>query len=214
MSAAPAGAREILDARNPETPRPYAELRGALEKALSPGEWQGFAGMSWKPYSLRGRWVGEHRPGFVSKGTARRQVSYLGRGERAKYRVTIGKDGLLYDARGKRFSAGPNSLLVMDTSGNLYARDANDIAADPSSLTFAHSSFLAGGPVAMSVEVEVKDGKAIHAKNRSGHYRPSRANFVSWIIGMEGRGLDVSALRVSFDAKSTVEDDDPATFER
>lgn len=214
-SVSPRAARDgalasVLGRGNPESPRSFAALRTALATSMAPAEWRTFArGVAWKPYPLRERWVGEEHAGFVSKGKPRRQMAYLGRRERARYKVTIGRDGLLRDARGKLFSCGPNSVLVADQHGNLYARDAGAIATeaeDPSKLAFAHSSFLAGQPVAMSVEVEVAEGKLKHAKNRSGHYRPSRKNFVSWLVGLESRGLDTSELSVSFDFQSTIED--------
>src|SRR5690606_35625679 len=122
--------------------------------------------------------------------------------ERERYRVTIGKDGRLYDALGWSIDLSPKSLLVADRTGALYARDAEEIARDPDPLGFAHSSLLGGEPALMSIEVSARGGVLVAAKNRSGHYRPSRKAFVGWLVGLERQGVDLRRASVSFDKKS------------
>jgi hypothetical protein len=129
--------------------------------------------------------------------------------EREPHRVTIGTDGRLYDRRGKPVDCASDSLLVADTDGNLFLRDMNDIRRDTlkdGQPAFNHASMLGGEPAEMSIEVRVDDGWVKHAKNRSGHYRPSRLTFMAWLLRLESRGLDLANATVSFDLKSVVED--------
>jgi hypothetical protein len=187
--------------------KPYRALRRELREAASPAEWRAFEQASWAPFPLRERWVGEDREGFLDRGLPGKVVTYLQtEAERAPYRVTIGEDGLLRDAGGQLLDLGAGSLLVADADGTLYARDSREIArrVKNGERPFAHSGFLAGRPAEMSIEAEVKAGRATHAKNRSGHYRPSRAPFMAFLLRLERQKLDLSQLEVSFDPKSFV----------
>jgi hypothetical protein len=209
-STASAGGIATVLGKSPGIPRSYHGLRAELETEAGPEKWQSFRNLKWQPYTLRQRWIGEHQPGFVSKGKPRKPVLYLRTARmRAPYRVTIGADGLLYDARNKLVEAGPLSLAVADSEGNLYIRDSVAIARDEQrgrKRSFLHSTLLGGGEAEMSFEIQVKDGRVVHLTNRSGHYRPSRMTFVSWLLGIEQKGLDLSQAMVEFDPKSVVDD--------
>ncbi|HEX6076685.1 MAG TPA: ADP-ribosyltransferase [Micromonosporaceae bacterium] len=108
------------------------------------------------------------------------QVGYLDGAQRDRLRVRIGRDGLLYDADGNLVDTrlaysqyrGPGfTEFVMDTAGNIYVKPTQQPQDAP--LIFAHSSFLAGGPVAAAGEVHVVNGRLVAATNTSGHYQPT-----------------------------------------
>jgi hypothetical protein len=156
--------------------------------------------------------VGEHLPGFVSKGTPRRVVRYLRSEEaRAPYLVTIDKDGLLRSARGRLLNCQLESIAIVDDAGNLFVRNSAALAREKEKEnqtrpSFAHSTFLGGDPTPMAFELHVRNGRVLYIKNRSGHYRPSRIRFMSWLVQIEERGLDLSLATVGFDPQSTAED--------
>jgi hypothetical protein len=201
LLATSAGAQRALEDKQT---RPYRVLKQQVRSELSPTQWKALEETPLRRFEMRSRWVGEHEDGFLRRGTPRSKVQYLDTLQRERYRLTI-KNGLLYDVEGRLFGTGkPESHLVMDEHGNLYGRELPDKAT---AKAFAHSSYVAGGPLAMSVEVTALNGRVRFLKNRSGHYRPFRLAFFHWLLAMERAGLDLSEADIAFDKKSVVSEE-------
>jgi hypothetical protein len=107
------------------------------------------------------------------------KVVYLDAQQRKAYQLTVQK-GLLYDAAGDLFdtSCGTEkkiggekiscgkAIFVMDPDGAFYASNLSEAGV------FQHSSFLAGGMVAVAGAIEVREGRLQTIRCCSGHYRP------------------------------------------
>ncbi|WVQ78707.1 hypothetical protein IAT38_000794 [Cryptococcus sp. DSM 104549] len=63
--------------------------------------------------------------------------------------------------------------------------------------TFQHSSFLAGGKVTSAGIIVVKQGLIKSLNPLSGHYRSSIENFRSFIGQLEGKGVDLSHVKIA-----------------
>lgn len=126
-------------------------------------------------------------------------VTYLDEQAREKHRVMV-RDGRLVDVMGKPFNAGPRpekwtgdeglAIYVMDGAGNVYA------TLDHERGRFHHSSFLAGGPVAMAGDIRVFDGWIVEVSNQSGHYRPPPAAMPQITTRLKEMGVDLTKVKV------------------
>lgn len=126
-------------------------------------------------------------------------VAYLDPTAREKYRVLV-KDGRLVDIAGKPLNPGAKkasmkgdaglAIWVMDAAGNVYA------SLEHARGLFHHSSFLAGGPVAMAGDLRVFDGELVQLSNQSGHYRPPPAAMRQITERLTEMGIDLSKVQV------------------
>ncbi len=109
--------------------------------------------------------------------------------ERAKYRLVF-KNNKVYRADGKALyeSGNADDLFVMDGQGNVYA------TYDPS---YAHSTFLAGEPVAASGRLRVEKGKLVFVSNASGHYLPPIELIHQFLHHLSSQGIDTSEVKIS-----------------
>ncbi|GAA5081952.1 hypothetical protein GCM10023319_24140 [Nocardia iowensis] len=124
-------------------------------------------------HALREEYYGENDP---SRSLMER-VEYLTPAEREAYRLVVGPDGRLYQAKdGKLFDssqvagADPDSrrvMFVIDESVNLYAETQDAVRRRH------HSTFLAGERVAAAGSMEVPSGRLVAMDDGSGHYWPS-----------------------------------------
>lgn len=145
---------------------------------------------------------------------------FLGDGERAKRRLTIGEDGRLRDRNGNLYNTPVGHVssdrkavttgYVMDREGNFYPHAASEeavwaagrVGGDHKPLRggfdnrMVHASVPGGRPVAMAGIWEVRDGVVRYLSNKSGHYRPEVANFEFARGFMAERGLDLSQARI------------------
>ncbi|RIJ71079.1 DUF4157 domain-containing protein [Nakamurella silvestris] len=96
------------------------------------------------------------------------------------------KDGVTH------FAGAGAEIFVVDKSGRIY------MGSHKVSL-FHHSSFLAGGDVAMAGELKVTNGSINWMSNKSGHYLPTRENFVQFLRWLEKDGVPLNfECRVGF----------------
>jgi hypothetical protein len=188
---------------------PYSSLRAELQSAAGEMGWKNLNQLTWAPMAMRGKWRGEHLPGW-KKG----QVVYLAPGEAEAHRVVKAEDGLLY-VRGQLLNTARESFFIVDVKGDLYVRDQADLhhERDASGLKFKHSSFFGDTALHMPFEGQVVDGRFVELKNRSGHFHPARRKFVTFVLGLENQGLDLSRAQIAFDHRSPV-DDDPSDPDR
>jgi hypothetical protein len=126
-----------------------------------------------------------------------RGVTYLTDAERNELKLSVGKDGKLYDANGNLFdtsggtthwSGQGRAIFVMDGQGNIYASNTQVVGA------FHHSSFLAGGDVAGAGELQVSNGELTLISNNSGHYRPPSSLNQQVLSVLAAQGVDTSAV--------------------
>jgi hypothetical protein len=180
--------------------RSYRSLRDDLKRSMSNDAWRALKATPVGLVSMRSRWNGEDREGFVKDGTPRRAVRYLRTAaEREKFRITLGADGKLYTAGGKPFHTDGHLVTMMvATDGAMYAETDREVVHRDN---IKHSSYLAGADAPMALEIEVEHGRPVLATNRSGHYRPERIAFVRWLLSVEDR-MDTSRLDIRFDEKS------------
>ena len=118
----------------------------------------------------------EHIPGHPKNKWNPSHVMHLNDAHREQLRLTVGRDGRLYDSRGMPFDTSRGmsvhtvgqrrAIFVMDEHGNLYASNYQEVGR------FHHSSFLGGRPVAGAGELQVSNGNIIAVSGKSGHYRP------------------------------------------
>ena len=178
----------------------YRRFRASLKASMSASEWSAFKAEALTPTAMRGRWLGEDKPGFVKDGRTRPHVDYLHTAAaRAPFELTIGKDGRLFSA-GKPFDT--RGELVNAVVGPDHAIYADTSVAQPTDLNLKHSIFLAGAPSLMALEKSVEAGRLRLATNRSGHYRMSRRDFARGLLYLEGRHVDMDQLEIRFDPKS------------
>lgn len=134
---------------------------------------------------------GEHLPNnpqWHGKG-----VRYLNEAERAEHKLSI-SNGKVYDSKGNLFDTSARAdgsgiaIFVMDEHGNLYASKYHK------SGDFAHSSFLAGKPVAAAGEIEVRKGVLTAVSDRSGHYKPPSEFLDQAMKRLAEDGIDMSGV--------------------
>ena len=121
--------------------------------------------------SLLKKYAGESTPSSIFGTT----VTYLSPQERQQYKLTM-HNGIMYGADGKPFDTsdaqtafgGKFATIVMDHDGTIYASKRQVTGK------FHHSSFMAGGAVAMAGEMQVIKGKVTYINRNSGHYCPSK----------------------------------------
>jgi hypothetical protein len=129
-----------------------------------------------KPKAMRG-YIGEEE-GKHFDGS---KVVYLNEVQRLKYKVTVKKDGLLYDSKGVLIN-NSNGIYVMDEMGDIYIH-SKEVGK------FHHSSFLAGGPVAAAGEIKIKDGVIKFIDRSSGHYHPEPQHFNQVLEELKSRNV-------------------------
>jgi hypothetical protein len=123
------------------------------------------------------------------------EVKYLSPEERKEYQLSVGEDGLLYDATKKLFDtqgAGTvtgkgKAFFVMSEAGAIYA------SLHQQAGVFHYSSFLSGAPVAAAGEIEIVNGLVKTVSNRSGHYTPDQSytyQFVEQLWRIEAKDTD------------------------
>jgi hypothetical protein len=128
-----------------------------------------------KPKTMRDDFIGEEE-GKHFRGS---KVIYLNEVDRLKYKVTVKKDGLLYDSKEELIN-NPDGIYVMDEAGEIYIH-TKQVGK------FHHSSFLAGGPVAAAGEIKIKDGVIKFIDRSSGHYHPEPEHFDQVIEELKSR---------------------------
>jgi hypothetical protein len=181
-------------------PQSYRQLRADYKAHLGEAEWKAFKAQKLEPVSMRERWDGEDREGFVKDGRVRRRVEYLRTAAaRAPYQIRIGKDGKLYSGEKLFDTEGRLEAMVMDEADQHYGPLSRE---DTKEKNLKHSSFLAGEDARMGYEAVVERGVVRRLKNRSGHYRPSRRSFMRWLLHLESQGVDMNQLEIEFDPKS------------
>jgi len=150
------------------------------------------------PLDLNDDYYGEE----VGKSMAfsKSKVKYMNAEERKGYLLKA-QNGLFLDPRGKAFSttgarslhssrASNRAMFVVDMQGNMYASNMQI----PGKLH--HSSFVAGEPVLMAGEIEIKNGKVIYFSRRSGHYEPTTEHSKMFLEYLKTQGFDVSEIKV------------------
>ncbi|KAF7503891.1 hypothetical protein GJ744_003031 [Endocarpon pusillum] len=89
-----------------------------------------------------------------------------------------------------RTKQGHKWIFVADTSFRLYVGIKQSGA-------FQHSSFLHGARISAAGLIKIKDGQLRNLAPLSGHYRPSAANFRSFIHNLQDEGTDMSRVSIS-----------------
>ena len=129
------------------------------------------------------------------------RVVMLTRPQAEPYRLDI-RDGRLIDRNGQAFDtahsqnprSGPGTTtFVLDNNGNLYA-GLPDVVTLPSGelRPSHHTSYVNKDNVLLAGELKTDaSGKVVQISNRSGHYRPSRAQFVKAVKYLQSLGLDI-----------------------
>ncbi|MCP3994614.1 MAG: RHS repeat-associated core domain-containing protein, partial [bacterium] len=128
---------------------------------------------------------------------ARSGVVYLDDSARETYKVTI-KNGQFYDAAGELIDttgantafSGGRAIFVMDESGSIYLSKSHKVGK------FHHSSFLGGGEVAASGEVEVMEGAVKSVTRRSGHYQQEAEYLDQFVDELGKQGINVSPEQI------------------
>lgn len=111
------------------------------------------------------------------------KVKYLDDQERQAYRIFV-IDNRLVDYRGEPICEEKcRGIFVMTPMGEIYFSDK------PIFREFHHSSFIAGNDVAAAGELRIKDGKLLSVNNRSGHYRPTYAHILQFLLELQTQGL-------------------------
>ena len=138
---------------------------------------------------------GEERAG----GHFETAVRYLSPKENEAFRVLV-QGGRLIDVKGAPLNPGPRpakwtgdeglAIFVMDAAGNIYA------SLEHGRGHFHHSSFTAGGPVAMAGDMRVFNGELVEISNQSGHYRPPPAAFTQTLDRLKELGIDLKKVKV------------------
>jgi hypothetical protein len=115
--------------------------------------------------------------------------------ERGRHRLRI-SDGRFLWNDGERLNhpekADEAAIFVMDVNGDFYAQNPND-----TSLVGAyvhHSTFLAGGEVAMAGVLRFEKGRLTKITTISGHYKVPDRMLVQVKRSLEEKGIDTSAV--------------------
>lgn len=90
----------------------------------------------------------------------------------------------------KSLQKGHKWIFVCDTSLRLYIGYKQTGA-------FQHSSFLHGSRILAAGQIKVKDGQLRRLSPLSGHYRPSAANFRTFVKSLKASGVDMSHVSIS-----------------
>jgi hypothetical protein len=125
-------------------------------------------------------------------------VEYLNSNDRKPYEVFIGKEGRLYDVMGDPIDTRKASIIggktvgiyVMSPEGKIYLSNSQVVGK------FHHSSFLAGGDVAVAGELIVHNGILMAVNRHSGHYRPEKKQLRQFMQEIKGRGGDITLTKV------------------
>ncbi len=81
-------------------------------------------------------------------------------------------------------------MIVMDTSGNLYASNYQEVGV------FHHSSFLAGQAIAFGGEAIIENGVLKNLKNLAGHYNPQTDLYVQILDRLHRGGVDITQVQL------------------
>lgn len=144
----------------------------------------------------------EHEPGYNS--TEDFKVKYLNADERPRYALSFTKDennvlllrdGVIFTTSQDRSSDHKRAIFVMDES-KMYVH-FHKISQ------FHHSSFLAGGPAVSAGEIITdKDGHIVAITNKSGHYKPGKAQILTALQYLKDQGVNLSGVILSVLGKS------------
>jgi hypothetical protein len=134
--------------------------------------------------------------GSYREGDVRREVPYIKTTEeRNEHRLQV-IDGQFFWSDGTRLAHTDNAfqreIFVMDVKGDFYALNPHDQALDKTKVH--HSTFLAGGEVAMAGTFTFRQGRLEAVDTESGHYRCPDQMLVQAKLSLEEKGLDVSAI--------------------
>jgi len=102
---------------------------------------------------------------------------------RKSYGLTF-RNGLICDWRGRPMSGFIH--YVMDGRGNVYGGKASN-----------HAEFLAGGDVASAGHLRLVSGKLDCIDRQSGHYKPTRENFVQVLLSLRENGISLSNVELA-----------------
>lgn len=133
---------------------------------------------------------------FVNKKNIPR-VKYLEPAERHNYQVTVADGVVTFNMQAfdtsemdTRASGKGWAMFVLSHDGKLYSSSQ---VVDK----FHHSSFLAGGNAASAGEWQVRGGRIIKLKDKSGHYKPDSEMLYRMLIYLHGRGVDLKTFGVT-----------------
>lgn len=134
----------------------------------------------------------EHIPGHPKNKWNPSHVMHLDPAQREQLRLTVGRDGKLYDSRGMPFDTSNGmsvhtrgarrAIFVMDKDGNVFASNYQEVGR------FHHSSFLGGDDVACAGELQVSNGNILAISRKSGHYRPDPEHLGQAYDHLRGQG--------------------------
>ena len=145
-----------------------------------------------KVREVLGKMPAAMKENFISAG-----VVYLPAGQRMKHHLDIHSDKLyqenqLFDTTALKthFSGKGWAIYVVSPSGNWYA--GSHIVGE-----FHHSSFLSGKPVLSAGEMKVENGELKVITAKSGHYKPSKEQFIAGLRDLGAKGMDLEKINVN-----------------
>ncbi|KAL3720839.1 hypothetical protein ACJRO7_005618 [Eucalyptus globulus] len=115
------------------------------------------------------------------------RIKYLGPKQRKAYEVVIEKGKLLYGQSGVPLNTveGSKWIFVLSTSRKLYV-------GQKKKGQFQHSSFLAGGAATAAGRLVAHDGILKAIWPYSGHYHPTKENFMEFISYLREHNVDLT----------------------
>jgi len=123
---------------------------------------------------------------YLTSESAREEYELVGGGslKQGKPPQPFDTDGMFSKHSGQGFG-----IYVMAPDGRLYA-GVHKVGL------FHHSSFLAGMPTAGAGELKVDSGTLQVITNKSGHYKPGRAQMINVLKQLKERGVGLTGVRL------------------
>lgn len=144
---------------------------------------------------IQPQYVGENVAGFdfwlqrgASEGRQLDPIRYLNANQRDDRRMVIDKGQLVFEDQSRSMPQNGKLLFVVDTKGQIVA-DRGETGV------LHHSSLADGKPVLFAGEMTFDaKGKLIAISNSSGHYRPSEADFATFVGNLKRAGFDFGSV--------------------
>ncbi|KAM1359500.1 hypothetical protein ACFX11_046485 [Malus domestica] len=129
-------------------------------------------------------------------------IKYLGPKEREAYEVIVESGKLVYRQSGKLVNTreGSKWIFVLSTSRNLYV-------GEKKKGFFQHSTFLAGGATIAAGRIVASNGLPEAVWPYSGHYCPTKENFMEFISFLEEHQVDLADVKTC-----PIDDDVPPSY--
>ncbi|XP_070661112.1 IQ domain-containing protein IQM1-like isoform X1 [Malus domestica] len=129
-------------------------------------------------------------------------IKYLGPKEREAYEVIVESRKLVYRQSGKLVNTreGSKWIFVLSTSRNLYV-------GEKKKGFFQHSTFLAGGATIAAGRIVASNGLPEAVWPYSGHYCPTKENFMEFISFLEEHQVDLADVKTY-----PIDDDVPPSY--